>query len=245
MRALPALQLKVELGSDGIVDDSISPYDTSMSSFERLHRHLDLRRRWRTLRWHTSDYMQLPPTWQWEFFEQKGNTFVQCESELYPDLDKPHSSHIVFRLTPETSMIRSSVWPNSGVWSADHALDCHHDLIAFLERHPNADEDVTTISNPEGILRVHLHSLSSNLAHPKARTKVLYCCCPMEAAQFSSLCRFEIFDDMLSICLKSDRSVYLAIWNWQSGNLVVVGLPTSRYRTCAERRISTGSYIRR
>lgn len=235
MKALPTLQLKIELGSDGIVDDALLPYDASMSSFERLHRHLDLRRRWRLLRWHNSDYMQLPPAWRWEFFEQKGNIFVQCDSELYPDINKPYSSHTIFRLSPETSMIRSSVWPNSGVWSADHALDCHHDLIAFLERHPDPDEDTATISSPDGLLRIHLRTLSSNVDHPMAQTKMLSCCCAMGAVKFSSLHRFEIFDDILSLCLKSDSSVYLAIWNWKSGALVVVSLYTSHWRNRMER----------
>lgn len=208
-----ALQLKIELGADGIADTTVS-LDDSVSSAERLER----RYAWRSLEWKKLDSITLSrPCDMSEFI---GGVFVQIEN----DKDKPNSSMTVVRAPSPSGGRRELAFEDIGVLAAEMTFDPSQDLLALIEHRGNLGSYPKITRDLDGELTIHLRSLTSNQAHPLATESVLRAFFHEEQSEeitSEDVKEFEIFDDMLALfCAYSYNTTHACIWNWKSGEVV-------------------------
>lgn len=201
-----ALQLKVELGADGIPDTAIS-LDDSASSAERLER----RYAWRSLEWKKVETITLSGPCDMSNFIS--GVFTQIEN----DKDKPYSSMTVVQAPSPNRAERELAFEDIGVLAANMTFDRSQDLIALIEHRGSWSYQTKITRDHDGEVAIHLRSLTSNQTHPLATEPVLRTFChEVQSRNITSnnVRKFEIFDDMLALlCACSYSTTYVRIWN--------------------------------
>lgn len=212
--ASSALQLKIELGADGIADTTIS-LDDSVSSAERLERH----HAWRSLEWKKLDTITLSRPCDMSDFI--GGVFAQIEN----DKDKLYSSMTVVRAPSPSGGQRELAFEDIGVLAANMTFDPSQDLLAVIEQRGNSSPHPKITRDLDKELTIHLRSLMSNQTHPLAKKHVLHTFFhELRSGNITSnnVRNFYIFDDMLALlCGYSYGESYVRIWNWKSGEVVL------------------------
>lgn len=221
-----SLQLKVELGADGILDTTL-PVDSSLTSAEKLQNNLERRRGWRSLDWKRSE--RIGPTKPCAMYEYRAGVCAQIENHVYPNTEQWYSSSTVIQTPSAGQAEREIFFEDMGIWVAAMTFDPMQDVLALIERHGTADSegsrgDALVISDDHKLL-VHLRSLTTDRAHTIASKPILHCFYTPSNRENVAVKKFEIFDDMLAVIL-GPGPAYACIWNWQTGQVVfdLVGL---------------------
>lgn len=217
LKASSALQLKVELGADGILDTTL-PVDNSITSAEKLQNHLEHRRRWRSLDWKSRE--RIGPTNPCAMYEYRAGVYAQIENHMHPGTDRWYSSSTIIQTPSAGQAERKIVFEDMGIWVAAMTFDPMQDVLALIERHGTDSEgrDALVISDDHKLL-VHLRSLTTDGAHTLAPKPILHCFYTPSDRENVAVKKFEIFDDMLAVIL-GPRPAYACIWNWKTGQVV-------------------------
>lgn len=218
IRATSALQLKIELGADGIID-TMTPVDRSTSSAERLQTHLDRRRRWSSLSSSKIERITMPRPC--ELYEHSNGVFAQTENHEHGDTGTTYSSLTVFYLPSPTQSAREIVFEDIGILVAEMTIDPVQDVLTLIERRGTSGYDSLVASSSRELL-VHLRTLTTNRSHPFASKPILRCLCP-DTMYITDECirKFEIFDDTLALLVET-QNTYIRLWNWKSGEVIFV-----------------------
>ncbi|KAF5376483.1 hypothetical protein D9615_008641 [Tricholomella constricta] len=201
----------IELAQDGMIDNP----SMQMSHAERLLRLRDRRKAWNSLDWRASSVV--PIKGLCHAYELVNGVFAKgiggrdFTVAWLPSVDaKGH------RLHRDDLKIRLR----------DFAIDPGQDLIIFLE-----EDDGPFINNRS--VTLHVRSIMTHEAHPKARYPVLQFNGPPHEV-FGAFIRnlfLQVADDIVAVLL-STGSPRLLLWNWREGflisdsALVGHGLPT-------------------
>lgn len=218
IKATSALQLKIELGADGIID-TMTPFNRSTSSAERVQAHLDRRRRWRSMsisRVHRFQMSRLC-----DVYEYLSGVFAQTDSHERREPSTMYSSLTVLYPPSLTQSAREIFFEDIGIWVAEITFDPAQDVLALVERRGSSDLDSLIASSSEELL-IHLRTLTTNRTHPLAAKPIFGCLRPdTTPLTLDCLRKFEIFDDMLALLVES-QNTYVRIWNWKSGEVIFV-----------------------
>ena len=220
------LQYALELAADKMIDGPRGPGTlTTSARYELL---LDRRRRWRQLDWQRLDTISLPGTCQ--AYELVGGVFAKSMGGMGFD-STSGSKHLIMSWLPtRTNEAHHIVREDLGIASRDFAIDPTQDLIALVDMDDRCAVALVTTTgtlftprialtrgNGELKIRVHLRTMTSNAAHPRAKQP--YLSAPISVHINS--CFVQIVDDVIGMFFWVHGPGYI-IWNWRTGEKLIV-----------------------
>lgn len=219
-----ALQLRIELHADGLPDPSLKLGSQSSvaSSSDRLASILERRKAWREFEWTKFESAVLPgPGGAYEYID---GVFAKTDGGI-------PSTIAVLYLPSRTGEGKQVIHPPGKVRAliADFVFDPLQDLLIFAEgwRPPHISRPHSVITSTEGLLSISIRTLSTCERHPSASKSVLYRTGCATEIQASSFVKLSIVNDTFRIIIADQSShTHLLIWNWESGDLLVVSFFT-------------------
>ncbi|KAL1943552.1 hypothetical protein VTO73DRAFT_3997 [Trametes versicolor] len=192
------LLYRVELGIEGLIDGPVGGPCTS----ERLSQLLERRNRWLTLDW--SHVLPLTPQ---EVipqsplpYELQGGTFLNIRN-------------VACQITINQTVLPTGLNPRAEY--THHILD-----MKVLDITTDPTQDLIALLDVFG--RVHVWSLSTYTAHPKAASPLLR----PEGVANLLITSVYIAHDLIALVEWSD-CVHVTIWNWQTGKEILVGIEST------------------
>ncbi|KAG6816683.1 hypothetical protein H0H87_003934 [Tephrocybe sp. NHM501043] len=195
-------EILIELYREGMVDTGL----TKLSPLERLNLLRGRRKAWAQLRWKTASVV--PLNGLCHAYELVGGIFAHGDS---------HGDGFV------TTTLQSSVRPghqslreNLQLFPRDFAIDPGQDLVIYIE----ADGTPMLFEDAQ-VFRLHVRSMSTQEAHPKARTPVLPVVVPPNSTYgtFVRGITLQVADDIVAVMLYTGHE-QLVIFNWRDGTLI-------------------------
>ncbi|KAL5513947.1 hypothetical protein ACEPAG_2708 [Sanghuangporus baumii] len=210
-----ALQYKVELGANGLVDGPPS----HLSIPERMRLLQERRRAWRMLDFKRC--ITIPTPGECHAYELVGGMFAKAMNPHDGNATapaafplNPGSRHFSFVNLPGAERIGDvrtepevTVREDVGFLCRDFGIDPTQDLIALVEQ-PDVEKPSIT---------VHLRSISTNRSHPSATVPVLT---QTMKSSFDGAV-IQICDDIIAILVRVHTTPRLFIWQWTTGRQLV------------------------
>ncbi|KAI5115202.1 hypothetical protein M0805_008174, partial [Coniferiporia weirii] len=214
-----ALQYKIELGADGLVDGPPG----GLSVPERLRALLARRAAWRGLSFRRR--VDIPMPGECHAYELVGGVFAKAMNPEHAHglglAPHPGSRHLsIFKLPTANKESETIVREDVGVSCKDFAIDPTQDLIALVEQPDDRKPAIT----------IHLRTLSTNKVHPLSLVPVL----THGLKAIFDMTELQICDDVIAVFTRIHNVPKLLIWQWTTGKMLVSELNSPSYRVVAD-----------
>jgi hypothetical protein len=228
------LQYRIELAAEGLIDGP--PGGPASTTAARMDLLLERRVAWRALRPRRRVAVALAG--HCHAYELVGGLFAKALEE-YGSARRLVASWLPSNTTDEMRLVVDDL----GVRIKDFALDPAQDLIVLLEHRPAAGPSANTSAATAGAdIRVHLRKLSAGAVAPHPAAKVPVLC--RRALGPVHGCMIQIVEDVVGMYFWMPLHGVL-IWNWMTGEELVVRLFSVLYALHPSRTTSSFKRTRR